>query len=227
MITDILALEEDAALDAEVIVVGSGIAGAEIAIFLAQHGVQVLMLESGREAFEPAVQALNEVRFSAKPHRRIDPDADYHPYLPPELRGVSRVRQLGGTSNVWTGKWKYLQESDFPGRPWVADSVWPITFADLVEHYRGAARDYGFGDLEAEARTCGDPGSPLPHSRRWAELRAFIGNGSRPARASASATRCGHRSSCGSCWGRPSPQPTDATAAGSSGCPAARWRASG
>jgi choline dehydrogenase-like flavoprotein len=151
VITDILALEDRVTLDAEVIVVGSGIAGAELGTFLARHGVSVLMLESGRESFDPAIEALNEVHFSAKPHRRMDPDANYHPYLPPELRGVSRVRQFGGTSNVWTGKWKYLQESDFPGRPWVADSAWPIRFAELLEHYRSAARDYGFGDLEAEA----------------------------------------------------------------------------
>lgn len=151
MITDILDMGEQTKLRGQVVVLGSGIAGAEMATHLARHGREVVLVESGRERFDPSIQALNDVIFLGKRHRELDPDSYYHRYLPPELRGVSRVRQFGGTSNVWTGKWKYLQPSDFDGRPWVANSGWPIRFADLLEHYRSAAKDYGFGDLEAEA----------------------------------------------------------------------------
>jgi choline dehydrogenase-like flavoprotein len=155
MITDIRDLEQDAELARDVIVVGSGVAGAEVAMYLSRRGVDVLLLESGREAFDPAIQALNTVRFAAKPHRALDPDAPYHRYLPDALRGVSRVRQFGGTSNVWTGKWKHLQRSDFEARPWVPDSDWPIDFDELLTWYRQAADDHGFNDLEAEARRPG------------------------------------------------------------------------
>ena len=151
MLTDILEMGEQTKLRRQVVVLGSGIAGAEVAIHLARHGREVVLVESGRDKFDPSIQALNEVNFLGKRHRKLDPDSYYHRYLPPELRGVSRVRQFGGTSNVWTGKWKYLQPSDFEARPWVANSSWPISFADLLEHYRSAAKDYGFGDLEAEA----------------------------------------------------------------------------
>ena len=151
MITDILNLGEQTKLKGQVIVLGSGIAGAEVATHLARHGREVILLESGRDRFEPSIQALNDVIFLGKRHRELNPDSYYHRYLPPELRGVSRVRQFGGTSNVWTGKWKYLQPSDFEARPWVENSGWPIDFEELLEHYRSAAKDYGFGDLEAEA----------------------------------------------------------------------------
>lgn len=151
MITDILEMGEQTNLRGQVVVLGSGIAGAEVATHLARHGREVVLVESGRDRFEPSIQALNDVIFLGKRHRELDPDSYYHRYLPPELRGVSRVRQFGGTSNVWTGKWKYLQPIDFEGRPWVANSGWPIRFEDLLEHYRSAAKDYGFGDLEAEA----------------------------------------------------------------------------
>ena len=151
MITDILELGEQTKLQGQVIVLGSGIAGAEVATHLARHGREVILLESGRDRFEPSIQALNDVIFIGKRHRELNPDSYYHRYLPPELRGVSRVRQFGGTSNVWTGKWKYLQPSDFEGRAWVPNSSWPISFTDVLEHYRSAAKDYGFGDLEAEA----------------------------------------------------------------------------
>jgi len=151
MITDILELGEQTKLRGQVVVLGSGIAGAELATHLARNGREVVLIESGRDRFDPSIQALNEVIFLGKRHRKLDPDSYYHRYLPPELRGVSRVRQFGGTSNVWTGKWKYLQPLDFEGRAWVENSGWPIQFDDLLEHYRSAAKDYGFGDLEAEA----------------------------------------------------------------------------
>jgi choline dehydrogenase-like flavoprotein len=150
MIRDITTLPEGQ-ITGDVIVIGSGIAGAEAASQLVASGLHVVLLESGRERFDPQIQALNEIEFLGKPHRRLDPDAPYHPYLPPELRGVSRVRQLGGTSNVWTGKWKYFQRRDFPERPWVPHSAWPIGLDDLLPYYRSTAASYGFGDLEAEA----------------------------------------------------------------------------
>ena len=150
MLTDILEMGEQTKMRGQVVVLGSGIAGAEVATHLARHGREVVLVESGRDQFDQSIQALNDVNFLGKRHRELDPDSYYHRYLPPELRGVSRVRQFGGTSNVWTGKWKYLQPSDFEARPWVANSSWPIRFADLLEHYRSAAKDYGFGDLEAE-----------------------------------------------------------------------------
>lgn len=152
MFTDILDIEEHVNLRKQVIVIGSGIAGAEVATHLARHGREVLLLESGRKQFDPAIQGLNDLTFAGKRHRELNPDTYYHRYLPPELRGISRLRQFGGTSNVWTGKWKYLQPSDFEVSPWLENSGWPIDFEDLLEHYRSAAKDYGFGDLEAEAR---------------------------------------------------------------------------
>jgi choline dehydrogenase-like flavoprotein len=151
MIIDILEMGKHTTLRCQVVVVGSGIAGAEVATYLARHGREVVLVESGRDRFDPSIQALNDVIFLGKRHRELDPDAYYHRYLPPELRGVSRVRQFGGTSNIWTGKWKYIQPSDLEVRPWITNSGWPIRFNDLLEHYRSAAKDYGFGDLEAEA----------------------------------------------------------------------------
>lgn len=152
MFTDILEIEEQVRLHKQVVVVGSGIAGAEVATHLARNGIEVVLLESGRQQFDPKIQALNDLVFLGKRHRELNPNSYYHQYLPPELRGVSRVRQFGGTSNVWTGKWKYLQPSDFEPRPWVPNSGWPIGFDELLPHYRSAAKDYSFGDLEAEAK---------------------------------------------------------------------------
>jgi len=151
MIGDILEHADGATLSADVVVVGSGIAGAEIASQLARAGRSVLVLESGRKDFDPAIQALNDIVFLGKRHRPSDPEAEYQKYLPPGLRGVSRLRQFGGTSNVWTGKWKPFARTDFERRPWIPMSGWPIGRETLDPYYRSAAADYGLGDFAAEA----------------------------------------------------------------------------
>lgn len=151
MLTDILNVDEETKCQSQVVVIGSGIAGTEIATYLARHGREVILLESGREKFDPSIQALNDVNFLGKRHRELNPDARYHRYLRPELRGASRVRQFGGTSNIWTGKWKYMQPSDFETKSRIANSGWPIRFSDLLKYYRSVVETYGFSDLEAEA----------------------------------------------------------------------------
>ncbi|NJL42115.1 MAG: FAD-dependent oxidoreductase, partial [Leptolyngbyaceae cyanobacterium SM1_4_3] len=65
MITDILELGEQTKLRGQVVVLGSGIAGAEVATHLARHGRDVVLVESGRDRFEPSIQALNDVIFWA------------------------------------------------------------------------------------------------------------------------------------------------------------------
>jgi len=152
MITDILEMGEQTTLRGQVVVLGSGIAGAEVATYVARHGRDVILLESGREQFDPAIQALNDVTFLGKRHREMNPNSYYHLYLPPELRGVSRLRQFGGTSNIWIGKWAPLQPQDFDERSWIKNSGWPISYADLQEYYRATAADYAIGDLEQEAK---------------------------------------------------------------------------
>lgn len=76
------------------VVIGSGIAETEVALHLSRRGGDVIMLESGREAFVSAIQALNDATFTARRHRDLDPDAGYHAYLPRGMRGASRIRQF-------------------------------------------------------------------------------------------------------------------------------------
>ena len=153
MIKDITEFNDEATLRGAVCVVGTGLAGMEAIRYLARQGLTVVVAEGGREAFDPKAQALNHVRSIGKPLIEPDPGLSITPYLPPFLRGESRLRQLGGTSDIWTGKWREFQQIDFEARPHVPYSGWPISLQDLLSSYREVEREHDFGDFEAFERS--------------------------------------------------------------------------
>ena len=155
MIRDVTQLENGSVLRAEVGVVGAGFAGLELARCLAQQGVHVILLESGRMEFDRATQDLTQARSIGKPTRAPDRNGELKPYLDPEVRGETRIRQFGGTSNTWTGKWRIFDELDFEERPWIPHSGWPITLEELRPFYEAAIRDYGLAEFDAFGRSDG------------------------------------------------------------------------
>ncbi|MGH9956759.1 MAG: GMC oxidoreductase [Pyrinomonadaceae bacterium] len=151
MIRNITELKGGEVLHADVAVVGAGFAGIDMARYLGRRGLRVVLLESGRLEFDADIQALTRVAFAGKPLRTHETDGHISPYLPPMYRGYCRIRQFGGTTNVWTGKWRIFDPWDFDKRPWISHSGWPIKIDDLMPFYEETARDYGFGDFTAES----------------------------------------------------------------------------
>jgi choline dehydrogenase-like flavoprotein len=151
MIRDVFELNDGAILRAEVGIVGAGFAGIDLARYLAHRGVRVVLLESGRLNFEPETQALTRIDSVGKPVRFPDPEGRFTPYLAPIYRGETRLRQFGGTSNIWTGKWRTFDPIDFEKRPWIPHSGWPITIDELRPWYDEIARDYGLADFNVFA----------------------------------------------------------------------------
>jgi choline dehydrogenase-like flavoprotein len=149
MIRDVGDLQDGARIDAEIGIVGAGFAGIELARTLARQGVRVVLLESGRVDFDPATQELARITSVGKSLRTPDPDGPFTPYLDPIFRGEFRIRQFGGTSNIWTGKWRTFDALDFSHRPWIPFSGWPITRDELEPYYRQISQDYGLGDFDA------------------------------------------------------------------------------
>jgi choline dehydrogenase-like flavoprotein len=155
VIRDVAQLEDGAVLRGEVGVVGAGFAGLELTHYLERHGVRVVLLESGRLDFDPRTQQLAHVYSVGKPIWEPDPEHELTPYLRPEVRGEARIRQFGGTSNTWTGKWRIFDELDFEERPWVPHSGWPISFEELRPFYGAAVRDYGLAEFDEFERSEG------------------------------------------------------------------------
>jgi choline dehydrogenase-like flavoprotein len=131
---------------ADVVVVGGGFAGIEVALRLGRAGAEVLLLESGGRDFDPRVQDLVREISIGKELRTPSPDSPFTPYLPAIFRGESRLRQLGGTSNIWTGKWRAFDPLDLAHRPWIPGSGWPIDHDELAGYYRQVVEAYGLED---------------------------------------------------------------------------------
>jgi len=133
MLTDISSLPGKE-VSADVVIVGSGIAGMYLAGKLAEQGARVLVLESGDREFNAEVETLNDLVYSGKQQRTYTPGTWFHSYLPEHLRGKNRVRQYGGTSVMWTGKWRAPLREELAGVPWVSDSAWPVDYDDFEPH---------------------------------------------------------------------------------------------
>ncbi len=153
MIEDIrTALENGAAVEFDLAIVGAGPAGITLARELSGRGLRIALLEAGTmEPPRPEAAAL------------YDGDVVGLPYP----LAASRQRFFGGTSNHWGGWCRPLDAIDFTARDWMPRSGWPLPRAALDEAYRRAheileidSDDYDAGPhVDADALLPADPES--------------------------------------------------------------------
>ena len=126
MLIDVRKLSSNFNLSFDICILGAGAAGITLARELSKYSFEVGLVESG--GFEPdESQRLYEGETSGS--------------IPTSLRylSTSRMRWFGGTTNIWTGWCRPLDELDFEKRPWVNYSGWPISKAELDPFYERAA----------------------------------------------------------------------------------------
>lgn len=165
--TDARTLPDASLIEADIVVVGGGMAGLTIAHELAGAALSVAILESGGRDPDPEIQALYDgpgtMSGPGNPDRPID---DY--------LGQSRVRALGGSGHVWGGKCGPLDEADFARRSWRPLSGWPFGRRELKPFYDRACDrlklprfpvDDGPPDAPV-LPALGDPDGPLRSSPR-------------------------------------------------------------
>jgi len=112
-------------LDADLCIVGGGIAGLTLAHALADTGMEIVVLEGGGEDEEPRSQDLYRIETPGVPH---------------DGAANGRFRVLGGSSTRWGGQLLAMQPLDFARRPWVPDSGWPIAYEEMTRHFAAAHR---------------------------------------------------------------------------------------
>ena len=183
-----------AEIRAEVVVVGSGVAGALLAARLAEAGIRVAILEAGPR-IDRAKALRRFVNAPAKtpqsPYPQL-PDADYpqsdnldHWYRQtgPEYFKSTYLKAVGGSTWHWLGTCLRLLPNDFRLQSLYGRGVdWPIGYKELEPFYEEAERELGVAGDSAEdlgsPRSRGFPLPPIPLSYLdQAFARALAGTG--------------------------------------------------
>jgi hypothetical protein len=131
----------------DVCIAGAGPAGISLALTLADLGVSSVLLEAGPLG---------------------SPDADQRDPYKGESSGIdyplrrSRFRKFGGTTNVWGGWSKPLDNIDFSRRSTAPLPSWPLSPQDLEPHYPAALEWCEIPDVSFNtADSVPDPDSEL------------------------------------------------------------------
>jgi choline dehydrogenase-like flavoprotein len=123
MFTDARTLADQTSLQADLAIIGGGVAGITLAHTLAGSGISVCVVEAGGLAPAPEVQSLYEGENTG---------IDYSP-------SATRLRLFGGSSNHWGGYCRPLDAIDFEQRDWVPFSGWPFAIDELAPYYEPAS----------------------------------------------------------------------------------------
>jgi len=148
VILDANDLADGKTVRADVCIVGAGAAGISMALQFIGSGVEVLLLESGGVAEEPATQALYAGTVADE---RLHSPADRY-----------RQRRFGGTTGIWGGRCLPFDPIDFEPRDYVPHSGWPFALEALLPYYPLANRLCEAGEFAYTAAAAfRDGGRPM------------------------------------------------------------------
>lgn len=138
MFFDARSLSQDHQIEADICIIGGGVAGISLALELSSHGLKVALVESGGMEFDSAAQSLNAGENAGREYYPLD---------------ATRLRLLGGTSNHWGGHCTMLSAIDFEAREWVPHSGWPFSRSELLPYFDKAHKLCEIGPADYDADT--------------------------------------------------------------------------
>jgi choline dehydrogenase-like flavoprotein len=163
---------------ADVVIVGSGVAGSLIGWRLAEAKLQVLILEAGPridrlDAFKTYLLA-KEKNFNAPypsvphaPTARLNAWNDYYINTGPDMFRGTYTRAVGGSTWHWAGSTLRYRPSDFRMKSSFGVGIdWPLSYDELAPFYDEAERALGVAGSKAEdwgaPRASEYPMPPIP-----------------------------------------------------------------
>ena len=112
-------IENNSTLNYNVCVIGAGMCGQIISSEL--NNKKVLIIESGSLNFDKNIQELNGFSSTGLEFRK---------------NNQNRIRQVGGSANLWANQLMLLNKNDYERREWIDPSQYsPISSADLENYY--------------------------------------------------------------------------------------------
>jgi choline dehydrogenase-like flavoprotein len=147
-------------MDADVIIIGSGIGGASLASALAPSGLRILVLEKG-ERLQPCAEARDDVAIFQRGHFAPTEQwmgSDGTPFV------AGNHYVVGGNSKFFGAVMYRFREADFRPRAHMEGSSpgWPMTYADLEPWYSRAEILFRVRGITSQ-----DPTEP-PHASDFA-----------------------------------------------------------
>lgn len=136
MIQDSSTVTRGSRIDTGICIIGGGTNGIGMALRLQGRGHDVVVLESGAETPDDAINDLSKG------------DIGGLPYFP--LRNA-RPRLLGGASNYWAGWSRPIDPFDVEARAWIPYSGWPIDWSQLSPYLAPALELCEIPDAEFDA----------------------------------------------------------------------------
>jgi glucose dehydrogenase len=162
-------------MDADVVIVGAGIAGALVADGLSRAGMKVLILEAGPRVdrgasvarFYDALIKVPECPYEQPvyaPHPKSDAPDGYYVQTGPQKFSSTYLRQVGGTTWHWLGTCLRLVPDDFRLASRFGRAVdWPFGYDTLEPWYGDAEHAIGVaGDSSADLGSARSRAFPMP-----------------------------------------------------------------
>lgn len=162
-------------LTADVVIIGSGIAGALVAAKLAESGINVCIMEAGQsvdrgqavQTFWKALIKVPECPYPSVPqamHPVTDDPTQWYCQSGPDHFKSTYLKVVGGTTWHWLGTCLRLIPSDFETKKrfgWGVD--WPISYDALEPYYLQAEQEIGVsGDSAADLGSPRSGEYPMP-----------------------------------------------------------------
>jgi choline dehydrogenase-like flavoprotein len=135
VIHDLADCLEDQSAEADVCIIGGGIAGLIAADRLRRFRKSVLVLESGGRRDDGGIDPLNRVLFEKSAYRGAT---------------HGRARGLGGTSTRWGGALIPFLREDMAARPFLGLEAWPVDFDEIASFIPDVERLFGLDDTSYE-----------------------------------------------------------------------------
>jgi len=117
-------IDNNSTHNSDICIIGSGMSAQILASKLKNK--KIIMIESGDNDYDKEIQDLN----------KIDQEGLFF-----RKNHLNRVRQLGGSANLWANQLMFLKENNIKNREWITKGFsWPFEYTELKSHYDDVIR---------------------------------------------------------------------------------------